>query len=243
EYEDLTTTVIGTKTFEYLLLPEQEGRYTITPQVVVFNPDSAAYQTLRAQAFTIDVGNGSGESQSGLIAEADQNQGLYPPVENIRLRRASGSFFNTPLFWALFLLPILGVSGYALYEYRQANQPEIDPVLARQQRARQQALQRLEAAETHRKADVPKAFYEEVERALLGYVGDKLQIPRADMTKANVQAKLTELGASQEQSEGFLSIIRTCEMALYAGMDNADAMQATYEKAVTLLSDVEAALS
>ena len=77
----------------------------------------------------------------------------------------------------------------------------------------------------------------------MGYVGDKLQIPRADMTKANVQTKLEELGATADQRTSFKELINNCEMALYAGKDNASAMGETYGQAVRLLSEMEEVLT
>ncbi len=242
EYIDLPSRIKGRKIFEYLLVPKMPGNYTFQPKVVVFNPDSLAYQTLTVAPMNLQVKAGSGEKKSGLVAEAEHNQGLYPPKANIQLSPKATTFFGTPLFWALFMLPILACGGLLMYQRIQAGKPIIDPVLRKQQLAREQALKRLKTAEQHRLQGDARAFYTEVERSLLGYVGDKLQIPRADMTKANVQAKLEELGATADQRTSFQGLISQCEMALYAGKDNASAMGETYGQAVSLLSEMEEVL-
>lgn len=242
EYYDLSSSIKGRKTFEYLLVPKEVGNFSFHPEVVVFNPDSLKYETLTVNPLSLEVKAGSGEKKSGLVAEAEQNQGLFPPRPGIELVRQEIRFFNKPLFWLLFLLPFLAIGSFILFKQIQANRPDIDPVLLKQQRARQQALKRLQLAETHRQKNDARAFYAEVEKALLGYVGDKLQIARAEMTKTNVQSKLEQLGANNDQSSLFLQLIRSCEMALYAGMDNADAMEETYTKAVALLSEMEEVL-
>lgn len=242
EYIDLPTQIKGRKIFEYLLVPKMPGNYTFQPKVVVFNPDSLAYQTLTIAPMNLQVKAGSGEKKSGLVAEAEHNQGLYPPKAGVQLSPKATTFFGTPLFWVLFLLPILACGGLLAYQRIQAGKPIIDPVLRKQQLAREQALKRLETAEQHRLKEDARAFYTEVERSLLGYVGDKLQIPRADMTKANVQTKLEELGATSDQRTSFKELINNCEMALYAGKDNASAMEETYGQAVSLLSEMEEVL-
>lgn len=242
EYIDLPTQIKGRKRFEYLLVPKEAGNYEFLPEVTIFNPDSNAYQVLRVAAMPLEVRKGSGEKQSGLVAEAANNQGLYPQRYEIALSQNKVRFYGTPLFWSLLLLPIVFAGGFMTYRSIQDAKPAIDPMLLKQQKAREQALARLQTAEQHRQANDARSFYEEVERALLGYISDKLQLPRADLTKANVQAKLQELGASDEQSNLFLSLIRNCEMALYAGMDNADAMEQTYTQAVSLLSEMEEVL-
>jgi hypothetical protein len=243
EYIDLPSRIKGRKIFEYLLVPKEAGNFTFQPKVIVFNPDSLAYQTLTVAPMQLEVKQGSGEKTSGLVAEAEQNQGLYPPKSSVALNQKATTFYGTTLFWILLLLPLLACGGLFAYQRVQANKPVIDPILRKQQLARQQALRRLETAEQHRQNNDARAFYTEVEKSLLGYVGDKLQIPRADMTKANVQLKLTELGAKPEQSATFRELIRQCEMALYAGKDNAAAMEQTYEQAVSLLSGMEEVLA
>lgn len=243
EYIDLPSQIKGRKIFEYLLVPKMPGDYTFQPKVVVFNPDSLAYQTLTVAPMNLQVKAGSGEKKSGLVAEAEHNQGLYPPKATIQLLPKATTFFDTPLFWMLFMLPILACGGLLAYQRIQAGKPIIDPILRKQQLARAQALKRLATAEQHRLQGDARAFYTEVERSLLGYVGDKLQIPRADMTKANVQAKLEELGATTDQRTSFQGLITNCEMALYAGKDNASAMEETYGKAVSLLSEMEEVLT
>lgn len=242
EYIDLPSQIKGRKRFEYLLVPKESGTFDFQPEVVIFNPDSSAYQTLSVAAMSLEVRKGSGEKQSGLVAEANNNQGLYPIRYDVALSQNKVGFYGTPIFWSLLLLPIVFAGGFITYRSIQDGKPAIDPALLKQQKAREQALGRLQTAEQHRQSNDARSFYEEVERALLGYVSDKLQLTRADLTKANVQAKLQELGASDEQSNLFLSLIRNCEMALYAGMDNADAMEQTYTQAVGLLSEMEEVL-
>lgn len=242
EYIDLPTQIKGRKSFEYLLVPKEAGNFTFQPEVVIFNPDSNLYQTLQVTPLSLEVRQGSGEKQSGLVAEAAGNQGLYPPLASVELSQPAVRFYGTPLFWSLLLVPILLAGGMITYQRVQENKPLIDPILLKKQQAREQALKRLETAEEDRLQGNARAFYEDVEKALLGYVSDKLQLPRADLTKTNVQTKLQELGASDQQTTLFLALIRNCEMALYAGMDNAGAMEHTYTQAVSLLSEMEEVL-
>jgi len=241
DYIDVTAGSKGRKKFEYLLVPKKSGSYTLQPRVVVFNTDSMAYQTLTTVPLKVEIRQGNGEKKSGLIAGAPENQGLYPPRQTIRLATGGGGFFGTPVFWGLLLLPIIVTGSWLIYRQVQNSKPPVDPVLLQQQRARRAALARLQAAEKHRQAKESRAFYEEVERALLGYVSDKRQIDRANLTKANVLAQLQELGASDTETNQFMGLLRTCEMALYAGKDNADAMEATYTQAAAWLAEMEEA--
>ena len=243
KYEDRTQKISGTKVFEYLLIPNKSGQFTFQPSLVVFNPDSAIYQTLRARPFTVDVKQGKGDKQAGLVIEADNNSALFPPKKEMTIHSQTTTFLGTPVFWALFLTPLLAGIGLWFYQVKQDNKPAIDPVLLQQQRARQEALKRLDTARQYKESGNSKAFFNEVEDALLGYIIDKLQMPRADLTKTNVQSKLQKLGASEGQTKQFEKLIQHCEIALYSGMDNAEAMNETYEETLTLLSAMEAVLA
>ncbi|MEL7221686.1 MAG: BatD family protein, partial [Bacteroidota bacterium] len=242
QYIDLASDIKGRKIFEYLLVPKEAGQYSLSPEVVIFNPDSVAYQTLRLNPVRLEVRQGTGAKKSGLVAEAAQNKGLYKARAPKRLNAPAQSFYGSPVFWGICLFPLVMLGGLFVRQRIEDNKPALDPIMLQKQRARQQALDRLKVAEQHRQANQPRSFYEEVERGLLGYIGDKLQIPRADMTKTKVETQLAALGASEPQRALFQQLIRNCEMALYAGMDNADAMEETYNKALSLLAEMEEVL-
>lgn len=240
KYEDRSRKINGRKVFEYLLIPNKAGQFTFQPSLVVFNPDSTTYQTLEARPFTVNVKQGKGDKQAGLVAEVDNNLALFSPKKEVTLHTKSTPFLGTLLFWGLFLIPLFAGAGLWLYQVKQDNKPAIDPALLQQQRARAEALKRLDVALGHKESGKSKAFFNEVEDALLGYIIDKLQMPRADLTKSNVQSKLHELGASKDQAKQFEKLIKHCEIALYSGMDNAEAMNETYEETLALLSKMEA---
>lgn len=244
EYFDLSDGVKGRKVFEYLLVPTRPGKYTVSPKVGVFDPKAAAYKEVKLTPMSVDVQPGTGQSAGGgLVADATAPDAVGEPRQRMRLTKGLGTgFFGTPLYWVLLLLPVVVAGGLATYHGRRAAPTVANPAATRQLRAKQQAEARLKAAETYRVANDSRAFYAEVERALLGYIGDKLGIPRADMTKRMVQEKLAELGVSEAQNARFQTLVRNCEMALYAGMDNASAMETTYHDSAKLLAEVEEVL-
>ena len=93
------------------------------------------------------------------------------------------------------------------------------------------------------KANKSRAFYDEVSRALLGYVCDKLSIPLSELTKDNVSQKLQSLKVQEQHITDYMSIIKITEMALFAGMDNSASMQETYHKSVKVISEIETELT
>jgi hypothetical protein len=101
------------------------------------------------------------------------------------------------------------------------------------------ATRRLDQAKTYKSQGNSRSFYDEISKAMLGYVSDKLQIERSDLSKDNVQAKLKELEVDQSKIEQFMGILNTCETALFAGMDQAAKMQEVYDQSLDMLAVIE----
>ena len=82
-------------------------------------------------------------------------------------------------------------------------------------------------------------FYEEVLRALWGYLSDKLNIPPADLTKDNIEAELTKYGVDEALMKEFMDILNTCEFARYAPSQASDAMDKLYSLTVDAIGKME----
>jgi len=84
-------------------------------------------------------------------------------------------------------------------------------------------------------------FYEEMLRALWGYMGDKFNIPVANLTKENVREELHKRGVSVEESQRFTSIITKCDEAQYSPAASAQ-MSEVYAEGVDIISRIEAVI-
>lgn len=232
------------KVFEYMALPREPGNYQIRPEFSYFDPDSAEYAVFNSEAYDITVRQGSNANRkTDLPVLPDE------PHEDIRfikldgeLTRGGARFFGSPLFWGLTAFPFVLFGSVLVFKRRQDGRRRLDPAILKSRRARKMAQQRLAVASKHMNAGESRAFYDEVSKAMLGYVCDKLQIPRSELTKSNVQSKLHSLQVSPEHIDRFMKVIQTTETALFAGMDNSAAMNETYQNAVELLAGIETAL-
>jgi hypothetical protein len=137
-------------------------------------------------------------------------------------------------------LAFAGAFALKRIEDKKAN---IDPLDIKRKRARKLALKRLEAAETLKGAVKTGAFYDEISRAMFGYVCDKLHIPFSELTKENLLNKLNALQVDEALIDDFMNVIKNCEIALYAGMDNSAAMDETFDNSVRILMEMEEGLS
>ena len=111
--------------------------------------------------------------------------------------------------------------------------------LVRGKRANKVAVQRFRAARRYMEEQNRHAFYEEMLRALWGYMSDKFNIPVANLTKENVREELHKRGVSSEDSQRFTAIITQCDEAQYSPAASAR-MTEVYGEGVDIISRIEA---
>ncbi|MBI5916927.1 MAG: protein BatD [Bacteroidetes bacterium] len=234
--------IVGEKVLEYLVLPKYPGQFSIRPVFTYFNVGSGKYESISSGPFAVTVRPGSGKrqpAQSGSRLPDD----IRPIKQQTDLARRGGPFAGSPVFFGLAALPLVAFLGFFFFKKRQQKQASIDPVLLKSRLASREAQKRLSTARQHLLAGNSRFFYDEISKASLGYVCDKLNIPLSQLSKNGVQEKLQSLNVGPSQIDEFLKILQTCEMALFAGMDNASDMQSTYEKTVSVITGMEEELS
>jgi len=235
--------VSGTKTFEYVFLPKKVGRFEVAPSFSYFDPELAEYitKTPKTIGFRVVKGAAGTAGINDAIDEENRlkNQDILPLQSTTRLRTRGRGFFGSFLFWSMLLLPILLFVGAIGYRQILIRRGDIDPNLLRQQSAGKVAQERLSTAKTLMNANKSRDFYDEISQALWGYVGDKLAIPLSELTKENVREKLVTQQVAEADTERFVALLNTCEMALFAGMDNTADMSKTYDEAARVITNIE----
>ncbi|MCB0620316.1 MAG: hypothetical protein KDC41_16725, partial [Saprospiraceae bacterium] len=132
--------------------------------------------------------------------------------------------------------------GFLGFRRWQARRGEVDPEVLGRQRAQKDAQLHLQNAHRHLEQNEARAFFDEVSRASLGYVSDKLHIEPSRLSKPLIRERLTAAGVEPPLIERFLQILQTCEMALFAGQDDPARMRSTYEEAEGVISELEGKL-
>ena len=229
------------KIYQYVMLPKRAGRVTFTPEFSYYSPDSSKYITVRPdREFILNIQQGSNtQNIKDDVNIVEQEADIRPIHSSTTLANSKPSLVGSTLLWSLMGLPFLLLGGAFVYRYQQDQKANIDPELIKSQRATKIALAKLSQAQKHLDNNDARSFYDEVSRASLGYVGDKLKIQGAQMTKSNVKGKLQSLGASPANITAFDELLKTCEMALFAGQANESAMKANFEKAKETISGME----
>ncbi len=236
--------ITGKKVVEYLILPKYPGEYLVSPMFTYFNPSEQEYISLSSGPYPITVRQGSDKHPAATLDRSEGSQ--INDIQFIKLRTAlvkdERKFVGSGVFWIITAFPIACFIGLLFYK-KSANQQESLDILSRKRKlANKEAQRRLETAKQYMDTNNSRAFYDEVSKASLGYICDKLNVPISQLSKDNVRIQLQSLSIEESLIEEFMKIIQTCEMALFAGMANASAMQNTYEKAVAIIAGIEEAI-
>ena len=159
---------------------------------------------------------------------------------NAQLRPVREPFLFGAVYWVL-LFGILAFFTAVYVALRKQIRESQNAALVRGKRANKVAVQRFRVAKRYMEEQNRHAFYEEMLRALWGYMGDKFNIPVANLTKENVREELHKRGVSVEESQRFTSIITKCDEAQYSPAASAQ-MSEVYAEGVDIISRIEAVI-
>ena len=246
-----TAGISGYRQFEYPFIARAEGTYPVEPiEFSYFNPDLARYVTLSsktAEVIVLPDSTGGSVPSRGMVSgmHKEDIKILGQDIRFIKLGKAQlvsrdRIFMASPLYFVLLLL-IAAAFVFSLVWLQKRIRESRNAALVRGKRANKVALQRLRAANGYMKADDRRRFFEEMLRALWGYMSDKLNIPVANLTKENVREELLKRGVSAELSARFIEIISECEYAQYSPAVSGQ-MNDIYQGAVETISKFESVI-
>ena len=251
---DINTAASGTngsRTIEYMAIPRYAGDFEIPAiQFSYFDLRTNSYRTLATEPYKLHVERGEGgDVNNPIVSNFTNREALRTIGEDIRFIKVNGiSFipvedilFGTFLYWMCYLLPaILFIVFFIIY--RKQVKENSDIAFVRTKKANKMAVRRLKNAGKFLKENKNEEFYEEVLRALWGYLSDKLSIPQANLTKDNVEAELLKYGVSETLITEFIEILNTCEFARYAPSQATDAKDKLYELTVDAIGKMESTI-
>lgn len=235
----------GDKIFEFLVIPRTVGEYKIEPVTFsYFDLTSNTYKTIKSEAFVITVGKGSGDGSSASGVSRAELQLLgkdirYIKSETVLSKKSGTGFFGSQVFYVLLMLPfVLFLILFILLSKRRKENEDTD--LMKNKRASKLAKKRLTAAGEALKANDSNLFYEEITKALWGYISDKLNIPVSELNKDVVRAKLTQLNIDESNIDNFIKTLEESEFARYSnGANSADRMTEIYNRSGEVITNIE----
>ncbi len=242
----------GSKTFEFPFIPRSPGNFEIGPvQYSYYDVKQRKYHTASTAVLPLAVArsasSASGAPQQGNTLVVDR-KGVKNLGEDIRfihtktsLGTDKGFFVYSSLWWGA-ILALLAIGAGIWLGFRKMAARRADVTGNRNRRATRQALKRLAQAKDFLDKNLYTAFYEELHRSLIGFVGDKLAMDMADQNKENIEASLIAGGVPEATAKDFTELLDACEYARYSPDSGHEAMNAHYEKAVSTITAIDSSM-
>ena len=117
-----------------------------------------------------------------------------------------------------------------------------DVAMTRNRKATKMARSRLSQAGSFLSKDLYTAFYEELHKALQGFVSDKLNMDMSELNKENIAQELSSRGVPEESVKTLTDLLDACEYARYSPDGGHDAMHAHYDSAVKVISTIDSVM-
>jgi len=239
-----TNGVSGTKEYDYLIIPRFAGEYKIAPiSFSYFNPTSKKYVTINSDPLTFKIAKGDGSSANVSYSSANKEDIKllgedirFIHTDNLVFSNPNDNFYGSWKFYGLLLLaPILFLLTFIFRnKIRAANS---DLALVKSRKANKLASKLLISAEKSLIQNDKKAFYENVSKALFGYIGNKLNIPISELNQNNIKEKLSTIHVSETTINELIETLDLCDMARFAPVPVSE--QNVYESAKNSIQNLE----
>ncbi len=234
----------GSKIFDILIVPRHQGKYEIPPvEFTYFDTSSKSYKTVKSESFVLDVAKGSGTGKVNDFTGQEDLQELSKDIRfiktgDVRQQGIDKFFFGSTGYWVtLIVLTLIFISLFVIFRQRAIDHADVTKM--RGKKANKVATKRLKKAARLMADNKPNEFYDEVLRALWGYVGDKLNIPVAQLSQSNISERLIERNVDTATVNQFIEALDECEFERYAPGDPKGNMNKVFEKAMFAIEKIE----
>ena len=234
----------GSMIYDILIVPRHQGHYELPPvSLTYFDTTAKAYKTVTSEPLTLDVAKGSGP---GAMTDFSGQQDLqelsrdirYIKTGDVRQQGIDEFFFGSVAYWVtLAIMALVFISLFVIFRQRAIENANVTK--RRAGKANKVATKRLKKASSLMAENKPSEFYDEVLRALWGYVGDKLNIPVEQLSHDNISQRLSDRNVGEETIGQFIGALDECEFERYAPGDPKGNMNKVYEKAMTAIEKIE----
>lgn len=236
----------GNKIIEYLAIARHAGDFTIPPvEFSYFDLKSNSYKTIKSEAYNLKVAKGAGNADQ-VIADFTNKEDLKVLGQDIRyikmgetnLRHKDDFFFASMIYYLWYIIPLL-LFIISVIVYRKKAIENTNIAKVRTKKANKVAAKRMKNAGKFLAENKQEAFYDEVLKALWGYISDKLNIPVSQLSKDNIEDELAKYGVISELVKDFIETLNECEFVRYAPGSQSEAMDKVYSSAIDVISKME----
>ena len=229
----------------YTVVPNAQGRYPIpTVSFSYFDLNTKTYKTLTSNDLVVSVTEGPGlNSNENTASEEVQKTNVTTLSKQFSSFKSNGDlkpitetkFYNTSLFWWLFLGPLLLIPLVIVITQKQGKRAlDVEGNKIR----KTNKLARKYLSSSKKAIGEKETFYVALERALHNYLKSRLKIETSDFGKEKIDHLLTKKEVQKETISQFLGVLKSCELARYTPLGTAD-MERDYQKAVETINTLD----
>ena len=236
--------LVGTRTYESVLVPEKAGVLTV-PEIgyTFYDPSVEEYVEAVTEPIVMSIAEADGMSPllpspggGTAVERAGSDVRHIKPVPST-LQQSGGRFIGAAAYWAVWTIPLLALVGAVAWRRRQTAS-ERDLAAARKRNALPEARNAL--ARAGQSGADPRVAVADI---LSEYLSARLDMPVTGLTHEAVDRWLQGLGVPLELALQVEGILGAAEMAKYAPeVDDALAAEEHFERAARLLNEIEEAI-
>jgi hypothetical protein len=237
----------GQKTFEYLLIPRHYGGFSIPPVTYTyFNTAKKQFEKLTTREFHFyarkGTDQGTGVTVYGGVSKEDVKY-LGKDIRFVKalpetIKKIDNIIISKRSFFSIYGFAFIIFLAF-LFIRREQIRRNSDKLLVRNRKAAKVAGKRLQEASRCLKSGQNDKFYEEILKALWGYLSDKLNIPVSDLTRNTAFISLKEKGINDENIDKLSAILDKCEFARFAPSSSETEASDIYNGALQFIRTVE----
>jgi uncharacterized membrane protein len=237
--------ISGSKSFEYPVIPRSEGSFDISgPEFSYYDIHKKQYVTLRSKDLHLGVSKdpnaGAAVTSQGFNRQSVKS--INSDIRHIKIAPLTAQgmavFFGSTAYYGIFIILLL-LFIIIFYWLKRHFKHTQDIRRTRHRKANKIARKRLKAAGEFLRQNNMNSFYDELSRALWGFLTDKAGLSTADLSREKAREVMEAKSAKEEDIVAYLHVLDECEFARYAPGAGQSAMQKVYEEAMEMISKFE----
>lgn len=235
--------VSGVMTVDYTFVPQSVGNFKIgADKFVYFNPESKQYVTLTTPSYDIKVAQGVQSTSSAVFNKqsvtSKNTDILHIKMGDLYPEKTHHYYYNSGWYFPAYIALAL-LLAIVIWLYGKQAKLNADLQGRKLANANKVAKKRLKLAKSFMASHNNDRFYEELLRAMWGYLSDKLGIPASQLTRQNIAEQLKGYGASDSLVDSIIQVIDDCEMARYSPEKSDEQIESLFNKASSSMNEME----
>ncbi len=227
----------GEKTFTQLLTARSPGSFSIPAErVAIYNPVNRGFRYVTLPELTFEATPSPSRQLTSLTDREIQLQ----PVTGLAVWQNSEqrSFVGSGWFWLLLALPLIGLA-VAYRQRRMQYKLMSDTTFARAHNAKKRADERLREARKLVEENKPKEIYSLLHKSITGFITDKLGLPTAGLSDAEITEHLWANGCGADLQRKIKKMLDKCATISYAPTGDPSDFHSDIDKTEELISQLK----